>query len=213
MPRYVDDMTPPAKERPDFLVAMGLIGIVGCAVFVGAVVAGDLVVPNHDFVADTISDLGAGRYEFIADIGIYGFSAALVACAVGASHAHLGGDRWSWAVGGLAFLGLVVFLVGARNEYGDADEEGVVIHRYLVWTLGAGFAAVPWMMPRGAGIMGRGWRVGMRWCAVLWALAAPVFFFLPTGIDGLYERGLMLIAVAFTTILASLLLMRGRRLG
>ena len=213
MPRYVDDMTPPTEERPDFLVAMGLIGIVGCAIFAAAVVIGDLVVPDHDFVADTISDLGAGRYEFVADIGIYAFSAALVACALGASHAHLGGDRWSWAVGWLAFLALIVFLVGARNEYGDGDEEGIVIHSYLVYVLGAGFAAIPWMMSRGAGIMGRGWRVAMRWCAVLWALAAPVFFVMPTGWDGLWERGLMAVAVAFTLTLASMLLRRGRMLG
>ena len=213
MPRYTDDMTPPAVERPDFLVAMGLIGILGCVVFAGAVVVGDLVVPDHDFVADTISDLGAGRYEFIADIGIYAFSAALVACALGASHAHLGGDRWSWAVGWLALLALIVFLVGARNEYGDGDDEGFVIHSYLVYALGAGFAAIPWMMSRGAGIMGRGWRVAMRWCAVLWAVAAPVFFVMPTGWDGLWERGLMAIAVAFTLTLAAMLLRRGRMLG
>ena len=212
MARYVADMTPPARERADFLVAMGIIGLLGCLAFVAAVVVGAIVVPGHDFVADTISDLGAGRYEFIADIGLYSFSAALVACAVGASHAHLGGDRWSWAVGGLAFLALIVFLVGARNEYGDGDDEGVVIHSYLVYALGALFAAVPWMMSRGAGIMGRGYRVAMRWCAVLWALAAPVFFFLPTGWDGLYERGLMLIAVAFVCVLAWMLLDRGRRL-
>ena len=213
MPKYVADMTPPTEERPDFLAAMGIIGIVGSLAFVVAVIWGGLVVPDHDFVADTISDLGAGEHEWIADIGIYSFSAALVACALGASHAHLGGDRWSWSVGWLAFLGLIVFLVGARNEYGDGDDEGVVIHSYLVYALGAGFAAIPWMMSRGAGIMGRGWRIALRWCAILWALAAPPFFFLPTGIDGIYERGLLVIAVAFTMILASLLLRRGRMLA
>lgn len=213
MPRYVADMTPPTEERANFETAMGIVGILGCLSFVVAVIVGDVVVPNHDFVADTISDLGAGQYEMIADVGIYSFSAALIACALGGAHAHLGGDRWSWALGGLAFLGLVVFLVGARNEYGDGDDEGIVIHRYLVYALGVLFAVVPWAMARGAGIMGRGWRIAFRWCAVVWALAAPVFFFLPTGIDGLYERGLMLIAVIFTVILSALLIVRGRRIG
>ena len=132
---------------------------------------------------------------------------------MGASHAHLGGDRWSWAVGGLGFLALIVFLVGARNEYGDGDDEGVAIHVYLVYALGALFAAVPWMMSRGAGIMGRGYRVGFRWLGTIWGLAAPVFFFLPTGIDGLYERGLGLVAIAFVGLLSWMLLDRGRRLG
>ena len=213
MPRYVSDMTPPATERPDFLVAMGMVGILGSAVFVAAVIWGDLVVPGHAFVADTISDLGAGRYEAIADVGLYGFSSALVACALGTSHAHLGGDRWSGAVAGLAGLALIVFLVGARNEYGDGDEEGVVIHSYLVYALGFLFAFVPWALSRGAGIQGAGWRAAMRWCALLWALAAPVFFVVPTAYDGLYERCLMLIAVVFTTILASMLVRRGRLIG
>jgi hypothetical membrane protein len=211
MPRYEADMTPPSEERGSFETAMGIVGILGCLSFIVAVVVGDIVVPDHDFVADTISDLGAGQYEMIADVGIYSFSAALIACALGGAHAHLGGDRWSWALGGLAFLGLIVFLVGARNEYGDGDDEGVVIHIYLVYALGLLFAVIPWAMARGAGIMGRGWRVAFRWCAAVWAVAAPVFFFLPTGIDGLYERGLMLIAIVFTVILSALLIVRGRR--
>ena len=212
MAPYVADMTPPAEERGNFLTAMAIVGILGCLSFIVAVVVGDLVVPDHDFVADTISDLGAGQYELIADVGIYSFSAALVACALGASHAHLGGDRWSWALGGLAFLALIVFLVGARNEYGDGDEEGVVIHVYLVYALGLLFAVVPWAMARGAGIVGRGWRIAFRWWAIVWALAAPVFFLVPTAYDGLYERGLMLVAIGFTITLSLLLVARARSL-
>lgn len=213
MTSYSNDMTPPTVERPDFLRATGIMGLLGCAIFVVAVIVGDVVVPDHDFVADTISDLGAGRYEWIADAGIYAFSGAIVACAVGASHAHLGGDRWSWALGGLAFLALIVFLVGARNEYGDGDDEGVVIHVYLVYALGVLFAAIPWMMSRGAGIMGRGYLMAFRWLGTIWALAAPPFFFMPTGYDGLYERGLMAVAVIWVATLAWMLLDRGRRLA
>ena len=50
----------------------------------------------------------------------------------------------------LAVLGLIVFLVGARNEYGDNNSEGVVIHIYLVYALGALMAAIPFLLAPGA---------------------------------------------------------------
>lgn len=183
------------------VTGLSLYACLGCAIFAGSILIADFVVPDHDWIADTISDLGAGRYEFIVDIGIYAFSAALVATALGAAHLHLG--QWDWSVGviGLALAGLIVFLVGARNEYGDNDNEGVVIHIYLVYALGLLFTLVPLCMARGAGGTHGRVLVGL---ALLWLIAAPVFFFLPTGIDGVYERGLGLIAMAMVVTLAHL---------
>lgn len=40
-------------------------------------------------------------------------------------------------------LGLLVFLVGTRNEYGDSDNEGMVIHIYSIYALGILMAVVP----------------------------------------------------------------------
>jgi hypothetical protein len=213
MARLAHDLMPPAGERPGFLQAAGAVAAAGCAVFALAVIVAGFVVPDYDIVADTISDLGAGRHKTIADLGLYAFSAALLACALGAAHAHLGGARWSWGAAGLALLALVVFLVGSRDAYGDGDREGTAIHGYLVYALGALFAAIPWAMARGAGVAGRGYRVALRWCAILWALAAPWFFVMPTHLDGLYERGLGLIALAFVLTLARLFWARGRRLA
>lgn len=205
-----EDALPAVEERPELLIALGLVGIAGCVIFALSVVIGDLVVPGQSALSDTISDLGAGRYEFIVDTGIYAFSAALIACAVAAAHAHLGKHLWSYGILGLALAGLIVFLVGARNEYGDSDSDGVVIHVYLVYALGVIFAAVPWMMSYGAYRAGRGYGLTFRVVAVLWAVAAPVFFFLPTGIDGLYERGLGLLVFCFVVPLSWLFLARGR---
>ncbi len=202
-----------AALQPRFLMTLGWLGILSCAVFAASVVIADILVPGQDWMADTISDLGAGEMEYIVDIGLYAFSGGLIACALGAAHIHLGGYRWSAGIAGLAFLGLVVFLVGARNEYGDGDSEGVVIHSYLVYALGFLFAAVPLAMSFGARAAGIGFLRAFRIGAVLWALAAPPFFFMPDGIDGAYERGLMLLAFIFVIALSRLLISEGRRVG
>lgn len=202
-----------AALQPRYLIVLGWIGILSCAVFAGSVVVADLMVPDQRWMSDTISDLGAGELEFIVDIGLYAFSAGLIACALGASHIHLGGARWSWGIVGLAFLGLVVFLVGARNEYGDGDDEGVVIHSYLVYALGLLFFAVPMAMSWGARAAGVGFLRAFRFGAVVWALAAPPFFFVPDDVDGAYERGLMLLAFIFVISLGRLLISEGRRVA
>ncbi len=203
---------PQVDERPALLRILGCYAIFGCGVFVVSILIADQVVPNHDWVADTISDLGAGRYEFIVDIGLYAFSAALVSVALMAAHSHLGGWRWTYGVIGFAALGLIVFLVGARNEYGDNDSEGVVIHAYLVYALGLLMATLPWAMSDGATRAGTGYRRILIGVSILWTLSAPAFFFLPDGIDGAYERYLGLIAIGTVITLATLFIRRGRDL-
>ena len=184
-------------ERPNLLRGLGTIAILGCAVFSATILVADVVVPDHDWMADTISDLGAGPYEMIVDVGIYAYAAALIACAVGAAHAHLDGTRWSAAIYALILLGLIVFLVGARNEYGDAATGGPVIHVYLVYALGALFAFVPWAMSAGvAKVSPRLGRV-CRLVSFVWIPLAPAFFFMPDGYDGLYERMLGVVTFAF----------------
>ncbi|AHD01293.1 DUF998 domain-containing protein [Leisingera methylohalidivorans] len=205
---------PPAlHSAPTLVRLLAACAILGCLLAAGSVVIADIVVPDHDWVSDTISDLGAGRYEFIVDSGLYAFSAALVCIAILAAHIHLGGRGWSFGIVAFALMGLIVFLVGARNEYGDSDSEGVVIHVYLVYALGVLMAAAPFAMAGAAGQMGRRYAWALRGIAVLWTLTAPVFFFLPTGIDGVYERGLGLLAIACVCVLAHLFRRYGRALS
>ncbi|WP_296417000.1 DUF998 domain-containing protein [Pseudooctadecabacter sp.] len=201
---------PAAQERPVLLVVLGVAGILGCLIFAVAVIVADIVVPDKSAIADTISDLGAGRYEYIVDIGIYAFSLSLIACAIAAAHAHLGETGWSVGLLGLALAGLVVFLVGARNEYGDADSDGVIIHMYLVYALGVIFAVVPWAMSGGADRAGKTYGRIFRAVSAVWVVAAPVFLVLPTDIDGIYERGLGVIVFCFIIPLSWLFLRRGR---
>lgn len=211
VPMPNEAVPPTIKDQPMLIVGLGWFAIVGCAVLCLSILIADFVVPNHDWVADTISDLAAGRYEIIVDIGLYTFSAALVAIALLAAHVHMGG--WAWSVGliGFAVFGLVVFLIGARNEYGDADSDGVVIHRYLVYATGVLMAVVPWCMASGAARAGQNYGRVLVGISILWSVSAPFFFILPTGVDGIYERYLGLIAMAAVVTLARLFIMRGRR--
>ena len=203
---------PKTANAPKLMIVLGWYAILGCIAFAASILIADFVVPDHDWIADTISDLGAGKYEFIVDIGLYAFSASLIAIALLSAHVHWGGAGWSFGVVGLALLGLIVFLVGARNEYGDNDSEGVVIHVYLVYALGLLMAVVPGIMARGAGRAGPGYRRILTGISIIWTLSAPPFFFLPTGIDGIYERYLGTIAVAMVVTLAWLFISRGRRM-
>ncbi|WGH78030.1 DUF998 domain-containing protein [Jannaschia ovalis] len=200
----------PLAEHPHILRGTGWLAIAGTVLFALSILVADFVVPNHDWIADTISDLGAGPYEWIVDTGIYAYSAALIACAVGAAHAHLGGRGWTTGIFGLIFTAQVVFLVGARNEYGDADRDGAVIHVYLVYALGLAFAVIPWAMSQGAGAISGRLRLACRAATVLWVPMAPVFFFMDDAWDGLYERVLGLLTAMFVLAIALTLLGRAR---
>ncbi|HBR36779.1 MAG TPA: DUF998 domain-containing protein, partial [Sulfitobacter pontiacus] len=139
------------------------------------------------------------------------FSASLISVALLAAHIHLGNWRWSVGIVGFTVLGLIVFLVGARNEYGDNDSDGVVIHSYLVYALGLLMAILPWSMSEGTRCCGAIYgRILVGLCA-LWTVSAPVFFMLPTDVDGLYERYLGVIAMATVITLATLFLRRQGR--
>lgn len=200
------------NHAPQLMVCLAVYAIIGCVALASSILEADFVVPNHDWIADTISDLGAGRYEFIVDIGIYVFSGSLIALALLSSHQHLGDWRWSSRVVGLALLGLIVFLVGARNEDGDNDSEGVVIHVYLVYALGVLFTVIPLLMANGARKVSAFIGVCLVMLAIAWALFAPIFFFLTDTIDGIYERFVGLIAMAIIIVFALLFLRRARSL-
>ena len=206
-------VAPKIEEHPYLLTGLGWYAIAGCAIFALSILIADFVVPNHDWVADTISDLGAGKYEFIVDIGIYAFSGSLLAVALLAAHAHLGGWRWTAGLVGISVLALIVFLIGARNEYGDRDADGTVIHIYLVYALGLIMAVVPWMMSEGARRAGEFYGKTLSWVSIVWIVSAPVFFVLPTSIDGIYERFLGVIAFVLVGTLSILFIRRGRQLA
>ncbi len=197
------------EDRPALLIGLGLAGLFGSLALIIGTLIGPLFVPNYDWIADTISDMAAGEGEIVMDVALYLYAASLIALSLGAAHLHLGQFGWSGGMLILVILALVVTLVGVRNEYGDGDNEGVVIHMYLVYAMGVLYAAGPWIMAQGAGRISKGYLWAFRISAIAWAVAAPIFFLLPTSYDGLWERVLGLITMGWTVPLGWLLLRQG----
>lgn len=197
------------QQQPFLLIFLGGLGIIGTMSTIAAIAVASIIVPDHNWVSETISDLAAGPMKIITDAALYAFAAALVATAMAASHDHLGRLIWSIGVVSLGTLAAVVAVIAAHDEYGDNDHVGITIHTELVYATGVLFLIAMLGMSRGAG-----WhhpRLG-RALALLgtaWGLLSPVFFFLPNSIDGLYERGLGLIASAFVISLSWTFLRRG----
>jgi len=192
--------------RPPNRLMLGICAVLGFAGIVTLLlgnIIGSIVVPGHDWVADTISDLAAGRYEIIQDVALYGYAAGLLGIGLGAAHIHPGGHRWTLGVFALACLAAIVVVVGARNEYGDSDQEGVVIHIYLVYGLGILFAAAMISMAQDLDKYRRGMAKFSYTCAALWGVGAIIFFMLPTGYDGAWERGLGLVTMVWLGAVAA----------
>ncbi|MDF0602196.1 DUF998 domain-containing protein [Psychromarinibacter sp. C21-152] len=202
---------PRHTESPRLLVALSLMGVAGAVALIGGTIVAQQFVPNHDWIADTISDLAAGPWEIVMDVALYGFAGGIMATALAAAHAHLGRADWSFGVLSLALLAVLVTIIAARNEYGDGDSEGIEVHTYLVYALAVLFAAAPFLMARGVGRESPTARRILLALGAVWALSAPVFYLLPSDIDGLYERALGLIACAVLAVLWTVFLRRGRR--
>lgn len=196
MSRPMLDNTDPVALRPDaaLLRVCSVLGPLGILALIVSNIVGSVLVPGHNWVEDTVSNLAAGKHEIIQDVGLYGFAAGLFAIALGLAHLRLGGTRMTVTILSVAVLTGIVIVVGARNEYGDHDDEGIVIHGYLVYALGLLFlTAFASPIPAFRHLSANMARISLL-CAGLWAVMAPIFFFVPTQYDGVWERALGLIA-------------------
>lgn len=188
----------------------GALALVGCAAAVVANIVGSVVVDGHDWVRDTISYLAEGPHGWIQDTGLVLFAAGLVAAGVGLWLLDLGG--WGWRIGVLCLvlMGADVVLIALYEAYGERTPDGVVIHSQAVWALGAFFALGLLLLAGGLGRVGPGWRRFTIGIAIAWIVLAPPFFMIPTGFDGLYERTLALIVIAWIVPVAVMLIAEGR---
>ncbi len=199
-------------QRPWLLIPLAVVGLAGCAALIFGTIIAAIMVPDHDWIADTISDLAAGRNEIIMDVALYGFAAGLMATSLAAAHAHLGGSGWSIGVGSLAILAALVTVIAARNEYGDNDSEGIVIHMYLVYALGLLLAFVCAVMQAGLRAAGHAKSgVALIVLGASWAVMSAVFLTSATSIDGLLERVLGLIACAISPACVRAVVMEAHR--
>lgn len=199
-----------ASERPELLLACGVMAFAGILLSLALMVAAAILV-QHDFIADTISDLARGPRKWIMDLGFYLNAGALLALAIGTAHFHLGRMAWSLGLFCLAFAALIVVLPGLWDEFHTAAQQSqdMTVHTRLTFALGPLYFAGPLLMAAGASRVARryGWMFSAA--AALWLILATAFKLVPTGYDGILEKAAMTATLLWTVSLAWILTTRG----
>ena len=195
--------------RPELLIFCGAVGIVGN---LGPIAAMCLALPiaRHDFVADTISDLARGPHAWLMDTGFYMGAAGMLALAIGAAHYHIG--RWAWSAGlfCLAFLALVITLLGVWDNI-TPEGDGMTVHTRLTFLLGPLYLAGPLLMAPAIAGVHAALRAAFVAAAVLWIAFAAAFKLTGDDIDGRLKKIAVAATLLWTLPLAMVLLRAGLR--
>lgn len=140
--------------------------------------------------SDTISNLAAGEWDILSDLGIYAFVVGVLAVLAGLVRWRV--SRWDWRLGTvlLAVLAVDYTLIAAYEAYSTG--EGLQIHYKLVYLMGVVFPLAVLLTAGQFYEIDRRLGIALYVGGVLWALAAPFLFVVPTAWDGLYERALAL---------------------
>ena len=200
------------KNRSSNKLALtcGIVGIFGCLSVILANIIGIIVVDNHNPISETISALAITEYAWIQDLGLNLYAIAMFACAIGLYAWNLGGLRWKIASVLLGLLGIDVILIAQHNQYAGREGVGASIHIQCVYVLAVLFAAITLLLSFGLRRVGRSWYRYSMGTAIVWTVLAPIFFFVPTNIDGAYERFISLITISWITAISWLLIKRGQ---
>ncbi|MGR3435319.1 MAG: DUF998 domain-containing protein [Shimia sp.] len=200
--------TDTGEEEGLMLLLCGALGLVGAIVPLVTMVwaAG---VAEHDFVADTVSDLGRGPHHAIMDTGFYVNAAGMLALAIGAAHAHLGRMLWTLSVFALALLALNVVAIGLWDAFGRTSEgEGTSVHTWLTFGLGPLYLVGPLAMVPALRPIAPGTARLFVASAVGWIVLATAFKLSPDAIDGGVEKLAIAATLLWTVPLSWLLLRR-----
>ena len=197
------------QHKKILLLTSGIIGLLSCLVVIIADIAGTIVNDGYNPISETISDLAAGGQSYIMDYGLYVFAIGVAACALGLFTWNLGERRWKLSAALLIPLAITIFVIGARNEYGDGDPGGVEIHVYLVYVFGILFAIITTLLGYEFERISPFWKVFSLGIALAWIVLAPLFFFAPDNWDGAFERFVGLVMIAWVVAISWLLVRRG----
>ena len=193
------------------LLACGLVGLFGCVSVIVTDFIGIAAVDGYNPISQTISALAITEKAWIQDTGLNLFAASFVACAIGLFSMNLGGWKWKAGAFALLLLAIDVLLISEHDKYAGREGVGASIHIYCVYALGILFTLAPALLSSGLQKVGRGWQHFSRWAAICWAVLSPVFFFVPNGWDGAYERFISLIMITWVSLISWLLVQKGLR--
>ena len=159
----------PGKPRPELLFVCGAVALLGnLAPLVTMTISA--LITDHDFVGETISDLGRGPHKWIMDTGFYMNSGALLALAIGAAHLHLGRAGWSFGIFALALLALLTTMIGLWDAFHTVGNNppGMTVHTWLTFGLAPLYLAGPILMASGAAEVHRWMKPTFYASAALW---------------------------------------------
>ena len=164
------------------------MAIAGCAISVAFDLLGAALSDRIGLASDTISNLAAGPWDILSDLGIYAFVVGVLAVTVGLIRWRV--SRWDWRAGTvlLVLLAIDYTLIAAYEAYSTG--EGTQIHYKLVYFMGAAFPLTVLLTAGQFVEIDRRLGIALYIGGALWALAAPFLFLVPTAWDGLYERAL-----------------------
>ncbi|WP_019507775.1 DUF998 domain-containing protein [Pleurocapsa sp. PCC 7319] len=188
----------------------GVIGIIGCIAAIATDIIGIIVVKDHNPISETISSLAIEKSAWIQDMGLDFYAAGMIACGIGLYVLNLNGLRWKIGSVLLGLLGIDVILIAEHNQYAGREGVGASIHIQCVYALAVLFAAITLLLSFGLRRIGRNWYRYSLGTAIVWTVLAPIFFFVPTNIDGAYERFISLITISWVAAMSWLLIKRGQ---
>lgn len=196
------------QKNSRLLLICGVVGIVGCVSVLLTDFVGIVVVDGYNPIAQTISDLAIAEKAWIQDTGLNLFAAALATCAIGLFSMNLGGWKWQTGATTVLLLAVDVLLISEHDKYAGREGVGVAIHIYLVCALGILFVLAPLLISYGLKKISSGWHLFSLWTAIVWAALSPIFFFVPNGWNGAYERFISLIMIMWVALISWLLIQK-----
>lgn len=192
---------------PPILRAIGWLVLACCVLVVGTdLVLGFFLQPNYSPISDTISDLAAGgRYAQWQDLAMEAFAIAVVLTGVGLLLARRSGARWIAGSAAMVVTGILVFFIARRDEYGDLDEGGLVLHYRMVYAMAALVPASLLLLRKDiARRSDRTTAIRILFVAltIVWIVGSPIFYFMDTAYDGLVERALAAVMILWIAVCA-----------
>ena len=188
----------------------GFIGIFGCFAVIITDIIGILLVDDHNPISETISALAIEKYAWVQDTGLDFYAVGMIACAIALYNWKLGGTKWKIGTVLLLLLGIDVILIAEHNQYAGREGVGASIHIQCVYALAVLFAALTLLLASGLRKVGHNWYRFSIGTGIVWIVLAPIFFFVPTNIDGAYERFISLIMIAWVAAISWLLIQKGQ---
>lgn len=188
----------------------GIIGLFGCLSAIVSDIIGIIVVEKHNPISETISALAITKQSWIQDLGLNLFAFGIVACAIALSRWRF--NKFKWKIGSLLLflLGIDIVLIASHNQYAGREGVGASIHLQCVIVLAILFTLVCILLASGLRKAGRNWYRYSMATGIFWLVLSPIFFIVPTKVDGAYERFIALIMIAWVAAVSWLLVKHGR---